>query len=118
MRDSLPSLTATVEGVQSRLANLEVRALGRAASFASSRRRKGPAFLPSEHDELPVNVAFMVRLRPPGPADSQTLSGHTAPITALDLTEPYGTLVSASTDETIRLWDLTTGDECVRVQPR
>lgn len=61
MRDSLASLTATVEGVQSRLANLEVRALGRAASFASSRRRKGPAFLPSEHDELPVNVAFMVR---------------------------------------------------------
>ena len=52
-----------VEGVQGRLANLEVRALGRAASFASSRRRKGPAFLPSEHDDLPVNVAFMVRSR-------------------------------------------------------
>lgn len=28
----------------------------------SSRRRKGPAFLPSEHDDLPANVAFMVRL--------------------------------------------------------
>lgn len=26
----------------------------------SSRRRKGPAFLPSEHDELPRGVAFMV----------------------------------------------------------
>jgi hypothetical protein len=26
----------------------------------SSRRRKGPAFLPSEHDELPAGVAFMV----------------------------------------------------------
>jgi division protein 1 len=26
----------------------------------SSRRRKGPAFLPSEHDELPPGVAFMV----------------------------------------------------------
>ena len=26
----------------------------------SSRRRKGPAFLPSEHDELPSGVAFMV----------------------------------------------------------
>ncbi len=25
----------------------------------SSRRRKGPAFLPSEHDELPLGVAFM-----------------------------------------------------------
>ena len=26
----------------------------------SSRRRKGPAFLPSEHDDLPSGVAFMV----------------------------------------------------------
>ena len=26
----------------------------------STRRRKGPAFLPSEHDELPPGVAFMV----------------------------------------------------------
>jgi len=26
----------------------------------SSRRRKGPAFLPSEHDELPSGVAFLV----------------------------------------------------------
>lgn len=31
-------------------------------STRSSRRRKGPAFLPSEHDELPSGVAFMVRL--------------------------------------------------------
>jgi hypothetical protein len=31
-----------------------------------SRRRKGPAFLPSEHDELPPGVAFMVgHLRQP-----------------------------------------------------
>lgn len=28
----------------------------------SSRRRKGPAFLPSEHDELPPGVAFMASL--------------------------------------------------------
>lgn len=28
----------------------------------SSRRRKGPAFLPSEHDELPPGVAFMVSM--------------------------------------------------------
>ena len=27
----------------------------------SSRRRKGPAFLPSEHNELPPGVAFMVQ---------------------------------------------------------
>jgi len=31
------------------------------SNHKSSRRRKGPAFLPSEHDELPSGVAFMVR---------------------------------------------------------
>lgn len=40
----------------------------------SSRRRRGPAFLPSEHDELPPGVAFMVsprgRMGPAGNADS------------------------------------------------
>jgi division protein 1 len=29
-------------------------------STKSSRRRRGPAFLPSEHDDLPPGVAFMV----------------------------------------------------------
>lgn len=47
-------------------------------------------------------------LRPPR---SQTLAGHLAPITALDFSEPYGIAVTASLDETVRLWDLTTGDE-------
>ncbi|BGP57037.1 Mitochondrial fission protein [Rhodotorula sphaerocarpa] len=65
----------------------------------SSRRRKGPAFLPSEHDDLPANVAFM------------TLAGHLSPVIALDFTEPYGTLVSSSSDSSVRLWDLTTGTE-------
>jgi division protein 1 len=31
------------------------------ASARPSRRRRGPAFLPSEHDDLPSGVAFMVR---------------------------------------------------------
>ncbi|KWU46066.1 WD40 repeat-like protein [Rhodotorula sp. JG-1b] len=66
---------------------------------SSSRRRKGPAFLPSEHDDLPPNVAFM------------TLAGHLSPVIALDFTEPYGTLVSSSSDSSVRLWDLTTGTE-------
>ncbi|BGP18438.1 hypothetical protein JCM10213_001685 [Rhodosporidiobolus nylandii] len=65
----------------------------------SSRRRKGPAFLPSEHDELPTGVAFM------------TLHGHLSPLLSLDFTEPYGTLVSSSSDASVRLWDLTTGTE-------
>ncbi|CAK5264979.1 unnamed protein product [Mycena citricolor] len=71
----------------------------------ASRRRKGPAFLPSEHDELPPGVAFM------------TLEGHSTPITALDLSEPYGTLVSASQDDSQpRVWDLFSGTEIGRLR--
>lgn len=66
--------------------------------FRPSRRRKGPAFLPSEHDDLPHGVAFM------------TLEAHSAPITALDFSEPYGMLVTASQDESTRLWDLRSGE--------
>lgn len=50
----------SVEGIRERIGIQEERKKGRAVS-ASSRRRKGPAFLPSEHDELPSGVAFMVR---------------------------------------------------------
>ncbi|KAG6857643.1 hypothetical protein H0H87_010211 [Tephrocybe sp. NHM501043] len=71
----------------------------------SSRRRKGPAFLPSEHDELPPGVAFM------------TLESHTTPITALDFSEPYGTLVSASQEDAQpRVWDLFSGSEIGRLR--
>ncbi|KAG6918673.1 hypothetical protein DXG01_012490 [Tephrocybe rancida] len=71
----------------------------------SSRRRKGPAFLPSEHDELPPGVAFM------------TLDSHTTPITALDFSEPYGTLVSASQEDAQpRVWDLFSGSEIGRLR--
>ncbi|KAG9008007.1 Mitochondrial fission protein [Tulasnella sp. JGI-2019a] len=95
-----------LEGVQERLV-LEDRTLSVTngnASRTTGRRRKGPAFLPSEHDELPPGVAFM------------TLAGHTAPITALDFSEPYGVLVSASQDDSTRLWDLCTGDEIGRLR--
>ncbi|KAK7064684.1 Trp-Asp repeat-containing protein [Favolaschia claudopus] len=71
----------------------------------TSRRRKGPAFLPSEHDELPPGVAFM------------TLDGHSTPLTALDFSEPYGTLVSASqADPQPRVWDLFSGAEIGRLR--
>lgn len=79
-------------------------ASGSAGHQSSSRRRKGPLFMPSEHDELPSGVAFM------------TLADHTAPITSVDFTEPYGTLVSASLDETVRVWDLASGDEVGRLR--
>ncbi|KAL1675759.1 WD40-repeat-containing domain protein [Schizophyllum commune] len=69
----------------------------------SSRRRKGPAFLPSEHDDLPPGVAFMVR--------------HAGPISALDFSEPYGTLVSAGQEEPHPIvWDLLTGSEIGRLR--
>jgi len=80
----------------------------------SSRRRKGPAFLPSEHDELPPGVAFL------------TFSSHHTPISALDFSEPYGTLVSASSafdasgnaeeDLSPIVWDLLTGSEVGRLR--
>ncbi|KZP32449.1 WD40 repeat-like protein [Athelia psychrophila] len=71
----------------------------------SSRRRKGPAFLPSEHNELPPGVAFM------------SLESHTTPITALDFSEPYGTLVSASQEDAQpRVWDLFSGTEIGRLR--
>ncbi|KAL1749135.1 WD40-repeat-containing domain protein [Schizophyllum fasciatum] len=71
----------------------------------SSRRRKGPAFLPSEHDDLPPGVAFM------------SLQGHAGPISALDFSEPYGTLVSAGQDEHHPIvWDLLTGSEIGRLR--
>ncbi|TDL22407.1 WD40 repeat-like protein [Rickenella mellea] len=73
----------------------------------SSRRRKGPAFLPSEHDELPPGVAFM------------TLSSHNAPISALDFSEPYGTLVTAALDDAPpRVWDLLSGTEIGELRSR
>ncbi|KAG1825511.1 WD40-repeat-containing domain protein [Suillus subaureus] len=74
---------------------------------APSRRRRGPVFLPSEHDELPPGVAFML----------QTLESHLTPIAALDFSEPYGTLVSASQEDSQpRLWDLMTGSEIGRLR--
>lgn len=76
-----------------------------APHVAPSRRRRGPVFLPSEHDELPPGVAFM------------TLESHLTPIAALDFSEPYGTLVSASQEDAQpRLWDLMTGSEIGRLR--
>lgn len=48
------------EGIRERIAIQDERKKGRAIT-TSSRRRKGPSFVPSEHDSLPTEVAFMVR---------------------------------------------------------
>lgn len=132
---SASSLTSTcflctVEGVQERLAHIALSAPTSSSALplsstpsnnrapSTSRRRKGPAFLPSEHDQLPKNVAFL------------TLTGHESPITALDFSEPYGLCVSASglsssnpssttqsaADNSVRIWDLTTGDQITTLE--
>jgi division protein 1 len=76
-----------------------------ATLMSSSRRRKGPVFLPSEHDELPPGVAFM------------TLECGSTPITSLDFSEPYGTLVTASQEDAQpRVWDLLSGEEIGRLR--
>ncbi|KAH8921472.1 WD40 repeat-like protein [Atractiella rhizophila] len=112
LREEELELEEELESVKERLASVAstsgtVNATGKHRAVSgqhSLRRRKGPAFLPSEHDELPSGVAFM------------TLSGHGAPITAMDFSEPYGTLVSSSLDETVRVWDLTSGEEWGRLR--
>lgn len=63
---SLPSALSSSSSAAGASRGLSVvdDANGGMAPFAStsSRRRKGPAVLPSEHDDLPPNVAFMVCL--------------------------------------------------------
>ncbi|KAG8907590.1 Mitochondrial fission protein [Tulasnella sp. 403] len=98
-------LDEELENVYERLAYEERSASSVNATMSrTGKRRKGPAFLPSEHDDLPPGVAFM------------TLASHSAPITALDFSEPYGVLVSASQDDSTRVWDLCTGDEIGRLK--
>ncbi|KAG9050978.1 Mitochondrial fission protein [Tulasnella sp. UAMH 9824] len=98
-------LDEELENVFERLA-FEEKSAGAASAAAArtGKRRKGPAFLPSEHDDLPHGVAFM------------TLPAHAAPITALDFSEPYGVLVSAGLDEATKVWDLCTGEEIGRLR--
>ncbi|KAK0570093.1 Mitochondrial fission protein [Tilletia horrida] len=90
-----------------------------AMNTGSTRRRRGPLFLPSEHDDLPSQVAFMT-LQPAtlGVSHHSAPSSSAGPITALDFSEPYGTLVSASaaTDGAVRVWDLSTGEEVGRLR--
>jgi division protein 1 len=103
------SFVLAADDVQERLSRVALNGVPslldqRASKPSSNRRRKGPAFLPSEHDDLPPGVAFM------------TLANHTGRITALDFTEPYGTLVSAATDDSVRVWDLCSGEEVGRLR--
>lgn len=97
------------------------RAPGRPELFAQCLAPTGPAFLPSEHDDLPPGVAFMVSryvlFRCPPLTPVQSLEGHATPITSLDLSEPYGLLVSASQEESQpHVWDLMTGVEIGRLK--
>ncbi len=53
-----------------------------------------------------VNPRSSYRLPP-----RQTLGEHAGPISALDFTEPYGTLVTAGQDDIVRVWDLCDGQQ-------
>ncbi|THH06660.1 hypothetical protein EW145_g3937 [Phellinidium pouzarii] len=99
-----------LEGVRERMEFEESKTSARRIDH-SSRRRKGPAFLPSEHDDLPPGVAFLT-LR---------CSSQNAPIAALDFSEPYGTLVTACTndvnaDSAPRVWDMLGVEEIGRLR--
>lgn len=110
LQDELDGVREQLESIDlssSRPSMLDPTASPRNNVPATSRRRKGPAFLPNEHDSLPVGVAFM------------PLHGHNAPIAALDFSEPYGLLVSSSAgadDSSMRVWDLSTGTQVDTLQ--
>ncbi|KAI0063225.1 WD40 repeat-like protein [Artomyces pyxidatus] len=98
--DELEMVKERLEIEESRTRHKGQKGMSQPAHLQSSRRRKGPAFLPSEHDELPPGVAFM------------TLECGTTPIAALDFSEPYGTLVTATQDDAQpRVWDLLSGED-------
>ncbi|WFD30013.1 [histone H3]-dimethyl-L-lysine(36) demethylase [Malassezia sp. CBS 17886] len=104
LADELDGLTELLELQRHRRAMpggraLDVDAPPEALPRGTTRRRKGPVFFPSEHVDLPADAAFM------------TFEGHTGAITALDFSEPYGTLVSAAADDAMRVWDLSTGED-------
>ena len=64
-----------------------------------------------------VRRSELLRNCSPGLTRVQTLSSHSAPITALDFSEPYGTLVSAAQeDPQPRVWDLLSGQEIGRLR--
>ena len=101
---------SVVEGVRERKAVEESNGPAKGVD-KSSRRRKGPVFLPSEHDDLPPGVAFL----------TLAASSSNAPITALDFSEPYGTLVSAVAEEgdedpSPRVWDMLEIEEIGRLR--
>ncbi|KAJ7596615.1 WD40-repeat-containing domain protein [Mycena floridula] len=103
--DELEGVKERLQFEQSSSTNQKISAAASAQFPHTSRRRRGPSFLPSEHDELPPGIAFM------------TLDSHTSPVTALDFSEPYGTLVSCGRDDSQPLvWDLFSGTEVGRLR--
>ncbi|KAF9977110.1 Mitochondrial fission protein [Actinomortierella ambigua] len=57
--------------------------------------------------DTPLALAYREETRDSGTC-MQTLYGHDGVISCLDLNGPYGTLVTASKDRTVRVWDLST----------
>lgn len=68
--------------------------------------------LPPSHSWYLISFVFPFTAHAP----YKTLESHSTPITALDFSEPYGTLVSSSQDDPQpRVWDLMTGSEIGRL---
>jgi mitochondrial division protein 1 len=64
--------------------------------------------------DLSTTVPYSIRT---APFRLQTLQAHSTPISALDFSEPYGTLVSAALDDPHpHVWDLLTGEELGRLR--
>jgi len=105
---------------------------------APSRRRKGMYFCPLQnrlyqgkrqglssypqnmtncHQQLHSWYAATTATRAHAHLLTKTLESHLSPIAALDFSEPYGTLVSSSQDDTQpRVWDLMIGYEIGRLR--
>jgi WD domain, G-beta repeat len=80
-----------------------------------------PSFLLSMTNYPLVSLSWYVPLSSSYPFAQptfvQTLDSHTTPLTALDFSEPYGILVSASEEDAQpRVWDLLTGSEIGRLR--
>lgn len=115
IQSEIDQLTASIETLQAKQANLKFKlnklgereddlaeTLGdlndKLATISEQNRRQ---------DGEPLQLEYRQETRDSGTC-MNTFYGHDGIITCLDLNGPYGTLVTASRDNTVRVWDLTT----------
>ncbi|KAG0006705.1 Mitochondrial fission protein [Modicella reniformis] len=94
IQSEIDQIAASIEALQAKQANL---------GFKMSK-------LTEREDDLAetsLQLEYRQETRDSGTC-MNTFYGHDGIITSLDLNGPYGTLVTASRDSTVRVWDLTT----------